>query len=698
MPGSRSCFVNLRAVSSCLEAGIGMKQASWLRNSLAVRLLLPLAVLGAVAVAGAGATFVNARKHDALVAELDRVQTSVPLLERLRGSAYAAVMESRGLYLARDVKQAEAFAAGLRAHVAEMEAAWAALRPVLPGEAAAAAERLEGPLRTFVTLRRELAEAGVRQGAAAADQLGNNEASRTARTALTNALDALPPLAAAAVARQQATILDSGRRHAVFLLAATLASTALVLGFALVLVRNTVVRPLRQVGAALREVTAGRLDGVALPQAWPGEVGEIAAAVGVFVEAQRRNAALEAAAVAERTARDRRQVAMQRITQDFSVTVSGVLGKLGGSATEMRATAGEMAEGAGRTRDSMSSTAASAEESSRSLGSVAAATEQLTASVGEIAQMVARAAQVADHAVAQSRATDQMVAGLNESAAQIGEIVRLITGIAAQTNLLALNATIEAARAGDAGKGFAVVAGEVKGLAAETARATDRIAEQVSAIQAATGSAVNAVRGVARAIGEVNQVATTIAAAVEQQGAATNEIAQQVQAVARATDSAASATRDAAQTAERSGVVSRTVLHASDLVAGLSRTLQDEVVEFFAGIRAAQQGEGAGVYEQVPGRGARALLQCSTYGSGEGTITGISMGGATIAVAWPCDVGAEVLVKLPGAQEYVSARIVSSSDGILAVAFRQSTANLALVEAGLGAIAALPEPAMALAA
>ena len=147
-----------------------------------------------------------------------------------------------------------------------------------------------------------------------------------------------------------------------------------------------------------------------------------------------------------------------------------------------------------------------------------------------------QAADVARRAVERARETDAAVSGLVEGAQRVGDVVRLIADIAGQTNLLALNATIEAARAGEAGKGFAVVASEVKQLAAQTGKATEEIGQQIGAIQGATEGAARSIRGIAEVVGEIDHIAATIAAAVEEQGAATREIARNVAEAARGTE------------------------------------------------------------------------------------------------------------------------------------------------------------------
>ncbi len=194
---------------------------------------------------------------------------------------------------------------------------------------------------------------------------------------------------------------------------------------------------------------------------------------------------------------------------------------------------------------------------------------------------------IAGEAVTQAAETDGRVAALSQAAGRIGDVVKLITAIAEQTNLLALNATIEAARAGVAGKGFAVVAQEVKALAAQTAKATDEIGTQISAMQGATQDSVAAIRAIGGTITRVSEIAAAIATAVEEQGAATQEIARNVQEAARGSAKVAenivSVSRDATET----GAASVQVLGSARALASESSQLKLEVEKFLATVRAA---------------------------------------------------------------------------------------------------------------
>jgi methyl-accepting chemotaxis protein len=238
--------------------------------------------------------------------------------------------------------------------------------------------------------------------------------------------------------------------------------------------------------------------------------------------------------------------------------LTGVTARIGESAREAAAQAGLVAGAAG--------------DVSGSVQSVAAGSDEMGASIREIAQNANDAAQVASSAVGVAQSTNETVAKLGTSSAEIGDVVKVITAIAEQTNLLALNATIEAARAGDAGKGFAVVASEVKDLAQETARATEDISRRVDTIQADTSSAVAAIGEISQIIQRINDYQVTIASAVEEQTATTAEMSRSIQEAAGGSSTIATNINGVAHSAEQT---SSTLVEADAAVAQLNRVAEE---------------------------------------------------------------------------------------------------------------------------
>jgi methyl-accepting chemotaxis protein len=269
----------------------------------------------------------------------------------------------------------------------------------------------------------------------------------------------------------------------------------------------------------------------------------------------------------------------------------------------------------------------------------------------------------------------------------------LFVNLESQTNLLALNATIEAARAGEAGKGFAVVASEVKALATQTARATDQIGTQIVAIREATDGAVGAVRQVSVAIGQVESVATAIAAAVEQQTAATGEISGRVQNVTTATTTSAQAMDQVLTVAEQTDTASRSVLTAADEVGRTANTLRVEVNDFLTAMKRTENTDRR-AYERLPGGGAPATLTMPGLADIKTIVRDISRGGIALMCGSTVPPGTEVKVGLPAGGS-VSGRIVRSQDGIITVVFRQNETTLVSVDQAVEAIRQKLSPAAA---
>ena len=346
-------------------------------------------------------------------------------------------------------------------------------------------------------------------------------------------------------------------------------------------------RPLAALASVMRAMTIGELDHAIPCTGRQDQLGEIGRAVDGLRQSALRTRSLEAAAATDQAAKLQRASRLAEVVQSFERQLSGVAGQLAHASGELGTTAETMSGSAGETRDKAEHAANAAGQASAGVKTVAVASEQLSASIQEISRQVAISARSSGKAVEDARRTDTIVRDLAQGAQRIGDVVGLITQIAGQTNLLALNATIEAARAGEAGKGFAVVASEVKGLAAQTAEATEQIADQVSQMQAATQEAVQAIRNIAGSIEDVSGIATSIASAVEEQGAATAEIARNVRQTAASTQDV---TGNIAALRAAAGSAETAVDHVRVAAKGLStqaEKLASEIVSFVGQMRAA---------------------------------------------------------------------------------------------------------------
>jgi methyl-accepting chemotaxis protein len=374
----------------------------------------------------------------------------------------------------------------------------------------------------------------------------------------------------------------------VFMMVAAILGAAIIVGVGVsfYLVRDvssgiaSIVQPMQALGS-------GDLTAQVPHRGEKTEIGAMADTLQVFKEALIAKKAADEAAALDADAKIERGRRVDGITRDFESMIGDIVETVSSASTQLEASAGTLTATAERAQELTTMVAAASEEASTNVQSVASATEEMASSVNEISRQVQDSARMAGEAVDQARETNDRVSELSKAAARIGDVVELINTIAGQTNLLALNATIEAARAGEAGRGFAVVASEVKALAEQTAKATGEIGQQITGIQAATQDSVNAIKEISGTIEKLSEISSTIAAAVEEQGAATQEISRNVQQAAHGTQQVSSNVTDVQRGAGETGAASSQVLSAAKSLSGDSNRLKLEVGKFLNAVRAA---------------------------------------------------------------------------------------------------------------
>jgi methyl-accepting chemotaxis protein len=362
----------------------------------------------------------------------------------------------------------------------------------------------------------------------------------------------------------------------------------LVIGAGIFGVAFGVIRPIAAMTEVMNGLAGGNLN-VAVPALTrEDEVGAMARAVQVFRENAQRVRSMESEQVGLKLkAEDDRKAAMLAMADGFDSAIGKIIQTVSAASSELESSAGRLTKTAEVTQTLSATVAAASEQSSANAQSAAAAAEEMAASVSEIGRQVQDSHRISQQAVSQVEQTNARIADLTQSASRIGEVVKMISAVAEQTNLLALNATIEAARAGEAGRGFAVVASEVKALAAQTAKATEEISEQIGQMQSATSQSVSAIEEIGGTIGRIAEISQSIAAAVEEQGATTQEISRNVQQAAQGASQVAGSITDVNRGATDTGVASTHVHGLAQSLLAQSNHLKGEVEKFLSTVRAA---------------------------------------------------------------------------------------------------------------
>jgi methyl-accepting chemotaxis protein len=525
--------------------------------------------------------------YNSRVAEMQNASQRSFIGEQINALIYAVVMDSRGVYMARDAAEAEKFGKPMLKNLHEIKTLITAWRELLPQQRKNETDRAAANTDKFIQFRTEMVRRGIAEGAAAARELGDNDENRANRQSLNKEVEVLARSTSAEITTLKNELDEFYRGKMLQLIALTVLGVAVSVSLSMLTVVRFIARPIAALTRVMRQLADGASDVIIPGTKGADEIGEMSRAVLVFQKSMEREQGFQETRRAEEQEKDRRRASLEALIRRFGDEIEKVARAVGGSAKEVKATAERLSITVEETAAQTTNVANAADEASGNVQTVAAAAEELHASIDEISRQVTRSAEIAKKAVDETAATDTSVSALSNAGQKIGEVVQLIQNIASQTNLLALNATIEAARAGEAGRGFAVVASEVKSLATQTAKATEEIAEQVSTIQNATEAVVGAFRNTGTTITEMNEIAAAISSAIVEQGAATREIAGNINQAAAGTDQVSNNIASVREATNGNGESATKMLATAVTLSSQAETLRSHVDEFVTAVRAA---------------------------------------------------------------------------------------------------------------
>lgn len=446
-----------------------------------------------------------------------------------------------------------------------------------------------------------------------------------------------------------------------------------VLGTALAFVlARSVTGPLSKLTGSMTELSNGDLNADIPSVKYEDEVNDMSEAMIIFQKNMLRAKQLEDEQVALKKKQQQRQDELNQLVGIFGSTIGAVFSQILDSSKDMVGQAGNMLNQSQSSQDMASSVATEAEESSANAQSLAAATEEMVASIKEISQQVNKSSQITSEAVQISKTSEADVKELQHTSQEIGEVVQLITDIAEQTNLLALNATIEAARAGDAGKGFAVVANEVKSLAAQTAKATDEIAEKINSIRDASGRSAESISKIGAVISDIDQYITAIVAAIEEQNSVTSEIARNVEFVSQSSGRVSESVQNIQTQSSEVSHSSQSVNDNADHMSKEASILSKEVETFLGAMQNTDVDDDTYEPRKIS-VAANASINGSTW---SGQASEISCAHVVVSPALNYSAGESLEITLDGIDEPLKARIARSEGDTTTIQFPLDLAHM----------------------
>lgn len=360
-------------------------------------------------------------------------------------------------------------------------------------------------------------------------------------------------------------------------------AVALVLGLAsLKFILDKVINPFKRVSSDMTRLCKGERDLEVSHTGRVDEIGDMARSLEVFLKSGHK---LDELLAARKESNERRKQEIKLLADTFERQVGELVGGVAAASSQLKSTAGSMADAADAASSKTSDVARAMEDASSGATAAAAASDEFAMSIGEISRQAASSAELARTASQSAHTADETISALSDSAEQVGNIVELIQSIAKRTNLLALNASIEAARGGEAGRGFAVVASEVKELAAQTSRATEEVAEQIRTIQSSTGNSVTALRTIGDQIEQLEATAISIASAVDQQSVAGQDLARSIDLAARSSDAVSESIESVRENSLATGAAASQVLSSATDLEGQAAELSSKVGAFLHRVR-----------------------------------------------------------------------------------------------------------------